>query len=496
MSISFSHIPSNERVPLFYAEMDNSMANTATATQYTLIIGQQLDSATATAGELVLISSANDVAGICGYGSMLHRMATAYFDNDSNGFVYALPLADGTSSVAATGKITITSVATETGVISLYVGGIRIQCTITSSDTLAEIATALADAINDEDTLEVTASASSAVVTLTAKNKGVCGNYIDLRLNYLGASDGEELPDGMAMTITAMSGGLITPDLTDALANVGDKAFDFIVCPYTDTTSLNALKSFLNDSDGRWGPLQQIYGHFLAAYKGTYGEQTAFGGVRNDQHGSVIGVYDSPTPPYVWAAGGFGAMADSLRNDPGLPVQTLEISGVLAPPQSSRFTITERNNLLHSGISTFSVATDGTVSLENVITTYQTNSYGVADDSYLEIETMYLLMYITRYLKTAITSKFGRMKLADDGTKFASGSSIVTPSTIKAELIAQYTTLEYNGYVQGSDDFAANLIVERNSSNVNRIDVLYPDVLINQLRIFALKNQFRLKASS
>ncbi|MFD2046815.1 hypothetical protein [Pantoea stewartii] len=67
--------------------------------------------------------------------------------------------------------------------------------------------------------------------------------------------------------------------------------------------------------------------------------------------------------------------------------------------------MTERNNLLYSGISTTTVSDDGTVTLENVITTYQTNSYGDADDSYLEIETMFLLMYVTRYLRSVVTSK-------------------------------------------------------------------------------------------
>ena len=40
MSVSFSNIPSGIRVPLFYAELDNSQANTATSVLKTLLIGQ------------------------------------------------------------------------------------------------------------------------------------------------------------------------------------------------------------------------------------------------------------------------------------------------------------------------------------------------------------------------------------------------------------------------------------------------------------------------
>jgi phage tail sheath gpL-like len=84
------------------------------------------------------------------------------------------------------------------------------------------------------------------------------------------------------------------------------------------------------------------------------------------------------------------------------------------------------------------------------------------------------------------------MKLADDGTRFAPGSSIVTPSIIGADLVAQYQELEWDGFVQDSDTFAQALIVQRNATNVNRVDVLWPGTLINQLRIFALLAQFRL----
>lgn len=496
MTIPFNNVPSKLRTPLFFAEMDNSMANTATATQITLIIGQQLDTSLQTPGVPFLASSASTVGGLCGYGSMVHAMMTAYLKNDTAGLIYILPLADGTGTTAASGKIDITSAATASGTLSVYIAGERVQVAVLSTDAIADVATALAAEINATTKLPVKAAAAAGVVTLTAKNKGAHGNLIDIRLNYGGSAAGEATPTGLALTITAMSEGSGTPALDDALANYGDKGADFIVNPYTDSTSLNAVKAWLSDATGRWSYASQLYGHALGFISGTYGELTAAGEARNDQHASLIGVYDSPTPPWVWASAAYGAAAVALRNDPGRPLQTLAVSGVLAPPLASRFTLTERNNLLYSGISTVTVGDDDTVALENVITTYQTNSYGDADDSYLEIETLFLLMYVTRFLRTAITSKFPRMKLAADGTRFAPGSAIVTPSTIKAELIAQYKTLEKNGFVQDSKSFAAGLIVEQNSTNVNRVDVLWPGTLINQLRVFALLNQFRLKAAS
>ncbi|EMJ3157085.1 phage tail sheath subtilisin-like domain-containing protein [Yersinia enterocolitica] len=496
MTIPLTHIPSNLRTPLFFAEFDNSQANTATTTQRTLIIGQMLNAGTLPADVPVLVSSVATVAGQCGAGSMLHGQMAAYLANDIAGEIYILPLADTEAMVAATGKITVTTQASATGVISLYIAGIRVQVAVVATDEVAAVATALTAAINTTISLPVTAAAVDAVITLTAKNKGAHGNTIDLRLNYLGSAGGETTPDSLVLAFTPMAGGAGVPELDDALANLQDRTFDFIINPYTDTASLNKIKDFLSDSTGRWSYAEQLYGHSFAAQSGTYGQLTAAGELRNDQHASLLGVNGSPTPSYIWSAAYVGAIAQSLRNDPGRPLQTLTISGVLAPPLASRFTLTERNNLLHSGISTVTTADDGTVQVENIITTYQKNKYGAEDDSYLQIETLFLLMFVTRFLRTQVTSKFARMKLAADGTRFAPGSAIITPNVIRAELIAQYQTLEFNGYVQDAKGFAKGLIVEKSASNPNRVDVLWTGVLINQLRIFAVINQFRLQASA
>jgi phage tail sheath gpL-like len=280
------------------------------------------------------------------------------------------------------------------------------------------------------------------------------------------------------------------------LGNLLDMPFDFIVCPYTDTTSLDALKTLLNDSTGRWSWQVQVYGHVFAAYRGTWASQTTLGTGRNNQHETILGFNDSPTPSWQWAAAMAGVTAVSVRADPGVPMQTVALPGVMAPPLASRFSLSQRNTLLFDGISTFTVAADGTVALENVITTYQLNASGQPDNSYLEIETMFLLMFVLRQLQSVITTKYARVKLAANGTRLTAGSNVVTPGTIKADLIAQYQTMEEAGMVQGSAQFAAGLICEQNTQNPNRLDVLYPAVLIDQLRIFALLMQFSLEVTS
>jgi phage tail sheath gpL-like len=289
-----------------------------------------------------------------------------------------------------------------------------------------------------------------------------------------------------------MASGATNPTLTTALTNLTSQSFDFIASPYTDATSMAALTAFLNDTTGRWSYTNQIYGHCFIASRGTLGTLQTLGGTLNDQHTSLLGFNDSPSPSWVWAAALTGAAAGSLKVDPGMPLQTVPIYGVLAPPVASQFAISGRNSLLYTGVSTFTVDQAGIVHCENIITTYQKNGFGIADNSYLEVETMYLLMYVLRALATVVTSKYSRMKLAANGTRFAPGSGIVTPNIIKGDLIATYQQLEFDGFVQNAAAFAKGLIVTQNATNPNRVDVLYPAVLIDQLRVFAVLLQFRL----
>ncbi len=61
------------------------------------------------------------------------------------------------------------------------------------------------------------------------------------------------------------------------------------------------------------------------------------------------GVPKSPSPIYQWAAAYVGAIAQSLRNDLGRPLQTLPVNGVLRLMQLS-------NSVLLSVITYYTVA--------------------------------------------------------------------------------------------------------------------------------------------
>lgn len=495
--VSFNYIPANVRVPLFYAEMDNSQAGYFTQNKRALLVGQMLTAGTAAVDTPYLVSTTDMAKTLFGTGSMLARMHEKYRLQDSFGEVWCIAVADAGAGAQATGTVTVTGPATASGTIALYVAGQRVLVPVTSGDTASTIAAAINTAINAATDLPVTSTVLAAVVTLTCRWKGETGNDIKVLDSFRGFAGGEALPAGVALAYSGsgkLTGGTTNPTLSGTVITaMGDEEYDYVVHPYTDSTSLDAWQLEYNDSVGRWAYSRQVYGHCYTALRGTLNALTTAGALRNDPHHTIAGIdADCPNPNWEYAAAYGGANALGLNVDVARPTQTLPLNGILVPRAGKRFLLTERQSLLSYGIAT-SMVTGGMLRVERAITTYQKNSWGQNDPSYLDSETLHTLTEITRRLRNRITQKYPRHKLANDGTRFGAGQAIVTPSVIRGELLAEYALMEELGLVENAAMFAKYLIVERDAENPNRVNVLLPPDLVNQLRIFALLNQFRLQ---
>lgn len=502
MPVSFERIPSNIRVPLFYAEVSNREASYLQILQPALLIGPMLAAGAATPLEPVLVRDAGDAFGLFGAGSILADMVAAYRRNDTYGTIWAIPHADATAAVAAKIVLMIEGPATGPGTIGFYIGGDRYAITVASGDTGLMIAQRLAAAITADPFALVTAvgiqdpdSLTAGRVTLTTKNRGAVTNDIQAVVNYRGQAGGEMMPAGVEVefgdsTLSTPGTGLV--DLAPITAAMGDDEYDFISMPYTDSAALDALAEELDDVTGRWSWNRQIYGHAFCARSGTFSQLQAFGVARNDPHVSVLGFAPSPTVSWRRAAALCAQAATSLRIDPARPLQTLPLVGALAPRRGDRLGQSQRNTLLYSGVAT-EMESGGAVAIERCVTTYQRNVWNQPDPSYLDVQTLATLAYIIRFLRQRIMQKFPRHKLANDGTPFGLGQAIVTPRIIRAELIAAYSELIEQGICENMDAFKQFLIVERDANDPNRVNVLLPPDLVNQLRIFAMLVEFRLR---
>jgi phage tail sheath gpL-like len=482
VQIQFNTIPSSFRIPGVGIETSTVNANTYIVNPRTLIIGQMTSNGTATPNVPFLTTSVSQVQAAAGYGSMASYMYANYQNVDSIGEVWVLPVADANSAVAATMTVSFTGNATQASTLNLYVCGDNQQVGVNMNDTPAIIANNVAVAINTGSPLPVVANASSGVLTITARNKGIAAGDIDVRLNFLGSAAGEVTPPGITLAIANGVSGTADPDLAGALANLGTKTFDYVCTAYSGPTQVVELQNMFSDSNGRWSYLSQLYGGAFNAYRGTVGALQTYGSGVDNQHISTLGFYDCPQPAYVVASLYAATCANSLRVDPGVPLQYLVIQGMMAPPPQSRFSITSRNTMLYTGISTFTVNDANECVLERAVTNYQYDpGTGEPSNAYLNVETLYCLTAYYRNFIQDMLTKFGRKKLVADGTTIPAGQpNFVSSQTIKNEVILNYRSQATTGLVTSPDVFAQN-VAAQNQGN-GRVAVYLPIILCNQLR--------------
>ncbi|HFA60206.1 MAG TPA: phage tail protein, partial [Rhodospirillales bacterium] len=401
--------------------------------------------------------------------------------------IWLLPL-DDPAGTAATGSFTVDAAPGQSGAALIDVAGVRLSFQVAAADTADDVAANLAAAINAANStgtinrnMEVTASAALAVVTVSARHVGAAGNDIEIALVT-------DTPNVLAgnVTVAAMAGGSGVPALDTALAALGDDEADFISGPYADDVSLDSIRDFLGRTSGRWSYASMLYGHYITAMYGSQSALVAHGADRNDPHASILGMQSSPTPPWSFAAAAAGIMAAHLTDAPELsrPLQTLALPGVRPPrARADWWTRAERDALYANAISGVTVDRDGTVRIDRVVTTYQTDSNGVSDRTWHDIETMAQMTFIARTLRAAVSQRHGRQALAEENPHDV--AEITTPADIRATLIHAYEALSALGVTEKPDLFADALIVSRDQNDANRVNAYLPMDVVNQLRVFA-----------
>ena len=489
--INFLSVPNNNRTPFVFIEFNNANAVQSISQPFNaLMLGQMTSAATATAATPVSVSSYAQAQSLFGQNSMLANMCRVWFQNNTTIPLTVIPLADNGAGTTSTATITFTGPATAAGTLALYIGGIQYPVGITSGETATQIATAVAAAINAVTTCPVTATSSAGVVTLTTVHKGIfnlgsgTGYDLDVRFNY---NFGDVTPAGVGFTIAQTSAGTGNPSLSTAIAAMGNTQYNVIVNPYSDATNLGLITT---EMTRRFGPTVQAEGLVISCLKGTPGTLETFGATVNNNCLSVIGANAMPSPSYEFAAGVAGVVAFYANIDPARPFQTLSVAGVYPPAFANQFVQSDRNTLLHSGISTFTVQQGNVVAIERLITTYQYNGAGAPDPSYLDATTIFTLSYLRYSTRVMIQTKYPRSKLAQDGIIYSPGQAVVTPKLMAAELVNLCNQWASMGLVQNVAAFQAGLVVELNATDVNRLDILMTPTLMNQFIVAGVQIAF------
>jgi len=375
----------------------------------TLIIGTHLPSASGVVENTPLrVLSPEDAGARFGFGSMLERLVAQSFAGSGGVETWVSPQAEASGAAAAAGSIDFTgSASVLAGTLSLYIAANLVPVNLTAAMTAAQIATAVAAAINAVPWVHVTAAVDGTTagkVDLTAKSKGPWGNGVTLALNL---GFGQALPGGATVAVTAMSGGTGIPSIADALNGLGtgddanDQWFTDVCHGYgLDTGTLDAISTYVGVGNAATGlysntvsrPFRVPTGDTGAGSGGFTTLTTLSGNRLIDRANGIIAVPGSRSHPSEIAAVALGVMAAVNQNVVAQSYNGLQLPGIDPGVYADRWTsdYNNRDLAVKSGISPTRVIA-GVVYLQNVVTFYRPVNVPVSSNGYRSMRNISIL---------------------------------------------------------------------------------------------------------
>ena len=493
MSVDFSLVPGSAIASAVFIEQEYKRSGVGglLLPQKVALIGQFNVGKTPTANQPLAITSADEAANYFGLGSMLHLMAKALFAGlgTSGVEVDAFPVGDGTGTAA--GAIAVSGTSTTAGTISLYIAGKLVTVAVASGTVKADIATAIANAINADLDLPVTATALDDDVTITCRWVGLSGNQINIAQD-LGSGDASGEPASVTLTITPMASGSADPSIETALANLNTTFYTWVVCPYNADASCDLLEASgaARIDPGVKKPFIGVVGSVAAR-----ADYLTWLSSRNSPWTTSFCVEGSPNHPAEIAAAVVGVCSKSADADPSRPFKTLLLPGIM-PGAGADWTWAQKDAVETAGGSTY-FTSNGSVGIYDLLTTYVTNALGAVDESWRYTETIANIQAKIYSLDQLFSgTPFDRAVVVDDDA-VTSKQYAISPKRVKAYVINLVDNLWIpEGWSKERDSIVAGILAEIDSTNPGRINVLIPDVITTGLRIMAIKYQWSFAAAS
>jgi len=457
------------RTPTGQVERDGSQALGVQAADphRVLFIGLRRSTGTVLQGVITRILGERDGDVYFAPDSQLAEALYAFKKLNKTAECYALALDENAAGTAGTGTFPFVGTATEDKTVQLRVGSRRVYFKVLSGDSASSIATKCAAAFALLDRFMWTGAAATGTVTLTCRHKGLLANDVTFAA--------EVLPAGVTCVATSPTNGSTNPLMSAAIAALDEKRYDTVVTLLTDSTSMAALEA---EMARRAGPSIKEPGHVIAAMPGTLGTMLAFN--RNSEYSTIMGSGLSPTVPWVWAAQVAARDALTCDTQPNRPRKGLSLPDCEAPATANVLDADERDSLLRAGVSTFITDYSGACMIDRLITTYQKNSSGVSDATYLDIGTVRTTWRLYVDILQA-DSKFDQHLVMSDDDVLPVGIPVVTPKVMEGAIKQYARSAQQRGLVKNLKAFEAALHAEINALDTQTIDVELPFDLVQGL---------------
>jgi len=295
------------------------------------------------------------------------------------------------------------------------------------------------------------------------------------------------MPAGLALTLTAMSGGAGDPLPGDLTATLGQRWYRYVALGINDAATLAAWHA---ESQLRYLPPIQAGFRAFTAHRGDYAAASAFGETKNYEHIADLSLGLNPTSTWEAAAIVCAAAAPRLVNS---PVESLEGTPLPGMIGVSYHDWTNANSLLFKGMSVMQIAKDGSCSIKRLISMYQFRPDGSADDAFLDINTAEVMERIRYEQRIGAIKRFTGTAAAKSNEGYKPGLRITTVDDVRAYLLSlyQHTLMQEFGWVQEYAYYKEHLVVEQDPLNPSRFNFKDEPVLLSPYYILAGVGQFR-----
>jgi phage tail sheath gpL-like len=446
--------------------------------QRVTIIGQGNDNAAYSLDKYEVGGTASEVAERYGYGSPLHLAVNQLYPLIGKTAVFPvtiIPVTKAGGAVAAGGAIDVDGTATANGSGTVYVGGIAAEFSALKGDTAAAVLENIRNAINAVLNMPaVTGVINDGSLPLTAKWSGAIGNRISLEVLA-------NVP-GLTFTVTAFSGGALDPDLTAALAKVGQKWETFFLPCYDYAGNTSRLDLFESFGKGRAAVLEKMPCYVGWGCADNVATRTAVTDARpNDWINFLVQNTGSRELPFVICAKGFiDDIVTTANNNPPANYKG-QLAGLHTGADELQENNTQKNNSVSKGAST-NTKTGNIAEIDNIVTFYHPESEGLFPSKRYVVDMVKLAQVVYNVRLIMEADELKGAPLVTDAT-VTTNRTAVAPKTIKAMFMTLADSLAKEAIIQEPEFTKKNLSVAIDGQNPKRVNVVFPVKLSGNVEI-------------
>lgn len=413
------------------------------------------------------VTSAFEAATIYGFGSPIHLAVLQLLPANGDGVgtipVTIYPMVDDVSGVASAGDITPSGSATEAAAYKVRINNVDSEeFVIGVGDVVATINTSMAAAINASLNMPMTAVGGALVVDLTSKWEGTSAN--DLTVEVIGPTD-----VGVSFAFTQPVGGLVNPDVDDALGLVGN-VWETMILNCLDVADTTTLGKYATFGEGRWGALvRKPTIVFSGETSTTVALAIAVPDARKtDRTNAQLVAPGSSDLPFVVAARELARIAVVANNNPPQDYGSQQATGLVPGDDGDQWTYVDRDQAVKAGSSTIEVK-DGVINVADTITFYHPD--GDPNPAYRFVVDIVKLQNIIFNLDLIFaTPEWDGAPLIPDDQPTVNRSA-KKPKTAVAAVAAMLDSLGLNAIISDPETAKAATIAEIDSGNPKRLNL-------------------------